>query len=156
MENPAWLLPNSEKSLWKCVNPIYSLFPLACFRKTVFVILLSIFALTPVPIRAHSHPLPRLSALTPVPICAYLRLSTLTPAHSRSLSHELMHKYLRENEKSQKNFIISATVSGYLCSSLSIGRGEVIINVDVSGSRKILTKNPSKHWIISGIFIASC
>ena len=49
--------------------------------KLVFAILLSIFALTPAPIPAHSRSLP------------------LTPAHSRSLPHVLMHDYLWENDK---------------------------------------------------------
>ena len=43
----------------------------------VFVILLSIFVLTPAPIRAQ--------------FC-----------HSRSLPHVLMHEYLRENDKSRE------------------------------------------------------
>ena len=49
----------------------------ACERCKGFVILLSIFALTPVPIRARSRVYPR------------------------SLPHVLMHEYLRENDKSQ-------------------------------------------------------
>ena len=43
-----------------------------------FSILLSIFALTPVPIRAYSHACPRLSALTP----AHSRLLQHTPTHA--------------------------------------------------------------------------
>ena len=49
----------------------------------VFVILLSIFALTPTPIRAHSHSFPRLSALAPAHSRFYSCSLLLTPAHSR-------------------------------------------------------------------------
>ena len=57
---------------------------------TVFVILLSIFELTPAPIRAHSRTYTR----------SLPHLSALTPAHSRLLPHVLMHKYQRDNHKS--------------------------------------------------------
>lgn len=56
-----------------------------------FVMFLLIFALTPTHIRAHSHSLQRLSALTPAP----------APAHYCSLPHLLMHEYLWENDRSR-------------------------------------------------------
>ena len=64
-------------------------------KKTVFVILLSIFALTPAPIRAHSRSYPR----------SLLRLSAPIRAYSRTLPLMLMHKYWRENDKSQENYM---------------------------------------------------
>ena len=56
----------------------------------VSVILLSIFSLTPAPIRAHSRAYPHSLLLTPAPP----RSLPHTPAHSCSLLHVLMHKYL--------------------------------------------------------------
>ena len=61
----------------------------------VFVILLSIFALTPALIREHSRVYPR----------SLPRLSALTPASIREHSRSLMHKYLRENDKSLDPFV---------------------------------------------------
>ena len=59
-----------------------------CFMaSSVSVILLPIFALTPVPIRAHSRSLP----LTATHSRSLLGLSTLTPAHCRSLPLTLVH-----------------------------------------------------------------
>ena len=53
----------------------------------------------------------RLSALTP----AHSRSLPLTPAHSRSLPHMLMHEYLQENDKSPVVFLL---ISLFLTSSV--------------------------------------
>ena len=50
-----------------------------CIKSSVFIILLSISALTPVPIGAHSHLMPYLPTLTAAPIRASL---PLTPARA--------------------------------------------------------------------------
>ena len=59
------------------------LLPLMGAEMLVFVILLSTFSITPVPIRTYSRLLPH------------------TPAHACSLLHVLMHEYWRENGKCQ-------------------------------------------------------
>ena len=66
-------------------------------RLLIFVILLLIFALTPKPIRNYYLAYPRSLPLT----LAHSRTLPLAPAHSRSLPLILMHKYRRENDKSQ-------------------------------------------------------
>ena len=69
---------------------------------SVFVILLSIFAHTPVPIRAHSRTLP----LTP----AHSHSLPHTPAHELTLPPMLMHGYRQENDKSRVVFYFSTAL----------------------------------------------
>ena len=74
---------------------MYSLAVIPVLNKSVVVILLSIFALTPAPIWAYPRSLLGLSALTPAPIRAH------SCAYPRSIPHMLMHEYLQDNDKSQ-------------------------------------------------------
>ena len=68
-----------------CSRNIQLLTTWPSYRTPVFVILLSIFTLTPMPIRAHSCSLPRLSTPIRAHSCSLPRLSTPIHTYPRSL-----------------------------------------------------------------------
>ena len=85
------LVPKVNKSCGKPWNPWnlvsrfrMNFFIMKAYEHLFFVILLSIFALTPAPIRAHSRSFPLTAALTPAPFHTYLRLYALTTTHSHT------------------------------------------------------------------------
>ena len=90
---------------------------------SVFVILLSIVALTPAPTRAHSSAyslslqssLQRLLALTPdlTPAPTRSHSRAHSSAYSLSLPQVLMHEYLHENDKGQ--YVYSGLANKRLC-----------------------------------------